>query len=228
MTRDAEPETVAEKRALLSVARVSGALALLLFAVLALLVRGPAPTELDVAITRALQSVAWLRGPMTIVSIPGDGLIPHALTTTTVIALVAVGRRLDGAFLAISAGLGAALNSTIKHLVARPRPTAEHVLKLDLVDGFSFPSGHVAFYVCYFGFLAVVASRGARAPRMRRIITACALVPIGLVPISRIYLGAHWASDTVGALLWSTTWVGVVAAMYDAVRQRREAKAGVA
>lgn len=216
--------TATEKRAVLTAARVAGAFALLAFAVLAVLVRDPAPTGLDVAITRALQSVAWLRTPMRVVSMPGDDLVPHTLTTVTVLGLALVKKQLEAVFLAISAGLGAVLNTVIKHVVARPRPTAEHVLKIDFVDGFSFPSGHVAFYICYFGFLAVVASRGARAPSSKRTIIALALVPILLVPFSRMYLGAHWASDTIGALLWSTTWLAFVVSLYDATRRRREAQ----
>lgn len=215
-------ETPTERRVLTTM-RVLAALALLVFAVLGVLVRGPVPTSLDVAITRALQSATWLDIPMRVVSFAGDGLNPVILTALTALGLAVARRGLDAGFLVISAGLGAALNKLIKHIVARPRPTADHVLKLDLVDGFSFPSGHVAFYVCYFGFLAVVASRGARAPRTRHAITALAAVPIALVPFSRMYLGAHWASDTLGALLWSTTWLGLVVTVYDAARTRRDA-----
>lgn len=206
-------------RRALTLARVTGALALFVFAVLAVVVRGPVPGALDLAITRALQSQTWLEAPMRVISIPGNGLIPFALTTLTVILLFAARLRLEAACLTLSAGVGALVNSAIKHAIARPRPSATYVLKLDLVDGFSFPSGHCAFYVGYFGFLAVIVTRRLETTRARALVTALALVPVVTIPFSRMYLGAHWASDTFGALLWSTTWLASVVAIYDGARQ---------
>jgi membrane-associated phospholipid phosphatase len=206
-------------QAALTLARASGLAATLVFAVLvAVFVSDPVPTSIDIAVTQALQSQQWLDVPMRIVSIPGNGLNPVVLTALTVVLLVALGQKREGAVLAASAGVGALLNSAIKHAVGRPRPSIEHVLKLDLVTGFSFPSGHVAFYVCYFGFLAFLAKRRIDRTVASRTLVTLAILPIVLVPFSRIYLGAHWASDTVGALLWSCTWLALITSYYDAAR----------
>jgi membrane-associated phospholipid phosphatase len=202
-------------------ARALTAALLVLFVSLAMLVRDPVPNGLDVAITRAIQSVHALERPMAWISVPGNGLIPHALTTFTVLLLAATKRGLAAAFLALTAGVGAFVNTGLKHVIGRPRPTALYVNKLDLVGGLSFPSGHVAFYVCYFGFLGALAFRHVEDVRARRALVALAAMPIALIPFSRVYLGAHWASDTLGALLWSSTWLALGVTLYDVTRARR-------
>jgi undecaprenyl-diphosphatase len=107
------------------------------------------------------------------------------------------------------------INRVVKWLVGRPRPT----LALVHVSGDwareSFPSGHVTFYVCFFGFLFFVAyallRRGTLA---RRITLALAALPVLLIGCSRVYLGAHWASDVLGAYLLSGIWLAFTLHLY--------------
>jgi membrane-associated phospholipid phosphatase len=107
------------------------------------------------------------------------------------------------------------LNRLTKLIVARPRPTAGlvHILQHEKTE--SFPSGHVTFFVCYFGFLFFIAY--ARLPRgsfaRRAALIICSL-PILLIGLSRIYLGAHWPSDTLGAYLFAGLWLGVAIHFY--------------
>ena len=66
----------------------------------------------------------------------------------------------------------------------------------------SFPSGHVALYVVFFGFLAFLLYRLRTLPDFpRRSLAAFALLLILLVPASRIYLGAHWFTDVMGGFV---------------------------
>jgi undecaprenyl-diphosphatase len=110
----------------------------------------------------------------------------------------------------------------MKMLIARPRPSAEVGIQVyrDTVSQ-SFPSGHVTFYVCYFGFLFFVAYAllPLRSLARRLALTFTAL-PVALVGLSRIYLGAHWPSDTLGAYLWSGIWLAFSLEMYRRWKER--------
>src|SRR5947209_4222162 len=80
----------------------------------------------------------------------------------------------------------------------------------------SFPSGHVIFYVCYFGFLFFAAY--ALLPRgtfARRAALALSALPVLFVGVSRVYLRAHWPSDVLGAYLISGVWLAVSLAVYE-------------
>jgi undecaprenyl-diphosphatase len=152
---------------------------------------------------------------MRFVSVFGNGLTPWALTAATVLLFLAFGRRSEAAGLTLSAGGGELLNYLIKVLIARPRPTAELVQVSVNLHTESFPSGHVTFYMCYFGFLFFVAyallPRGKKARPLALLLTA---FPVALVGLSRVYLGAHWPSDVLGAYLFGGLWLALSLDVY--------------
>ena len=85
----------------------------------------------------------------------------------------------------------------------------------------SFPSGHVTFYVCFFGFLFFVAfALLPKGSNVRRVACALAALPVLLVGLSRVYLGAHWPSDTLGAYLFSGLWLAFSLDLYRRWKRR--------
>ena len=163
------------------------------FAVLAGLAHFNTYFAWDLIISRALQSLnsplmfAFMRG----VSLFGDKLVPWTLAGLTIIVFLATGRRSEGAGLLLSTGGGQLLNSLLKRLIARPRPSNELVDVFRSLTTQSFPSGHVTFYVCYFGFLFFASY--ALLPRgsfVRRLALTLTGLPILLVGVSRV----TWAS----------------------------------
>ena len=94
--------------------------------------------------------------------------------------------------LALASLGGAALDQLLKLFFHRMRPeTAGEVIN---VQGYSFPSGHAMMSLCFYGMLIylLVAERS----RLARVIgLAAAIALIGMIGLSRIYLGVHWQID---------------------------------
>ncbi len=171
----------------------------------------------DIWLTREIQifNAPLMLELMQMVSVPGNSFIPHTLTVITILIFLLFKRRTEAAGLLLSAGGGALLNTIFKYAINRPRPTAELVTVSQSLGTHSFPSGHVTFYVCYFGFLFFVAY--ALLPRntfKRALLLILLALPVFLVGLSRIYLGAHWASDTLGAYLFGGLWLAFSLEMY--------------
>jgi len=89
-------------------------------------------------------------------------------------------------------------NNVVKLIIRRPRP---EVLRLVTEKSFSFPSGHTMGAVSMYGiilYLIIKSNLNKNVKWMLGIIFT--VLPI-LVGISRIYLGAHFASDIIGGIL---------------------------
>ena len=119
------------------------------------------------------------------------------------------------------------LTSVIKVLVARPRPPLFPVNPADfflVINQYSFPSGHVLFFVVFFGFVGYLAWLHL-AGRTRMIVIAVCGALILLIAPSRVYLGAHWASDVIGSYVIGVLWLIILVLAYQLFLHRREIRA---
>jgi len=94
------------------------------------------------------------------------------------------------------------VNSAVKIIVGRPRPPANLVDVLAIETDKSFPSGHVNFYTVFFGLLFVLLFFTPKIPKFARYsLQMISIFLMTSVSFSRVYLGVHWATDTVGGYL---------------------------
>lgn len=90
----------------------------------------------------------------------------------------------------------------VKNIINRPRPTEFYVRLVEINRFQSFPSGHVMSYILFFGFIIILMKNLKTIPNtIRQTITYISLFLMILIPFSRIYLGAHWLSDTIGGVI---------------------------
>lgn len=93
----------------------------------------------------------------------------------------------------------------IKNWVQSSRPwgIAEPILS------YSMPSGHTTLAASVYMGLAFLIARGV-SPGKRWLIYTPAIIVTLLVAFSRLYLGAHWLTDTIAALLLSASVLTIV------------------
>jgi undecaprenyl-diphosphatase len=145
---------------------------------------------------------------ITAVMIAASSIAHGKLSTPLALLLAALIWRFNGrddAILYTAACLiGEVLYITLKEVIRQHRPVGISP-KLTDAGGFGFPSGHAMMAVVIFGLGAVLVTRRAsRGVRVGAVLAAALL--ICLVGISRIYLGAHWPSDVIGALFAGVAW----------------------
>lgn len=91
---------------------------------------------------------------------------------------------------------GVFINSFLKLSFGRERPRSEYVDNM-WFDTFSFPSGHASGSIIAYGLLIYLAWHFLPTP-WAIVLTAVLTFLIILIGISRVYLGAHYASDVLG------------------------------
>lgn len=121
--------------------------------------------------------------------------------------------------LVLSVPGGMLLNFGVKNLVQRARPHfGDPLLTL---TSYSFPSGHTAGAALFYGFLTALVFAHPGARRWRAAMVAIGVVMVLLVGLSRIYLGAHYFTDVVGAIVEAALWLGLCLSGVHALWRRR-------
>ena len=147
---------------------------------------------------------------------------PVGLAILCVIAsvLLAIEKRFRWvAYLAVTTGVGALLNISLKAFFARERPDLSVALRH--ASGYSFPSGHAMGAAVVFGALAYVGIRRFTTWRARSAILAIAVTCVIAIALSRIYLGVHWVTDIVAGISAGTLWVVTATLAYETFRRVR-------
>jgi undecaprenyl-diphosphatase len=186
------------------------------FAILEDVIAGAALVRADTSIFNALQALRTPWGDMAMVAITelGDARVTVPVILAGVGWLLLRRAWIDAAYLAAAVVIAQAVEAAIKIALHTPRPIPE------LYEGWSaffFPSGHATVNAVVYGFLAVMTMRG-NEPILRSAIAAVCTLLVGLIALSRLYLGAHWFTDVAGGLGFGIAWVGLLGIAY--VRHR--------
>lgn len=111
----------------------------------------------------------------------------------------------DIALVVIAAGC-AALPSVVKLIVARPRPTIEHLVHL---SSLSFPSEHTTQAAGIYLTIAIMLSQGLNRGWRELVIVLAVLIALA-VAWSRVYLGIHYPTDVIAGALLGWSWALLV------------------
>jgi undecaprenyl-diphosphatase len=183
------------------------------FAVLTFLVKTTPSFSIDLQITRGIQqiNIPLFYELMVALSWPGFGPQSVIMTALIVLMIYGFGLHWEAVMALISAVFSTAVNVLVKDLIQRPRPTGTVVHVLDTINSYSFPSGHVMFYLGFFGFIWFLAFSLLKPSFTRGLLLVFFGGLVILIGISRIYVGEHWASDVLGSYLLGTlTLVAII------------------
>jgi len=109
-----------------------------------------------------------------------------------------------GGIIAVGLIISTIINNVIKPIVKRQRP-----IDLMMVEEstFSFPSGHTMAAVTMYGLLIYLVWQSKFDKKLKILFTILFGLLIVAIGLSRIYLGAHYASDVIASVIVSSIWL---------------------
>ena len=191
----------------------TGIVSLALFLITAIVIKigfTTSPLPLD----RTFENIAWATRNGVLTAILGVytwifGDLGGIITTVLVFALLAtiLNKRKGSLYFGLSAVVIILANTVIKDIIGRVRPMADRLPAYINESGQSFPSGHSAFATIFFGCLFLFYVAQMRSQTQRIILGVACGVGLFLVMFSRVYIGVHYPSDTLGGFLLSLSWL---------------------
>jgi undecaprenyl-diphosphatase len=178
----------------------------------------------DVWITKSIQGVNLPGYGWVLTHVSDLGHFPfNAIAYVAVFAGLFVLRlRLEAVLAVLSSILVQVAGAVTREMVGRPRPTPNLVRVDHPISGYGFPSGHVLMYATLFGFAAYVILVSWRSALLRTLVVALLGLLVLLVGPSRVYLGAHWMTDTIGAYLLAGLWIAGTIELHLYLKRRDE------
>ncbi|MHA6723515.1 phosphatase PAP2 family protein [Sphingomonas sp. RS2018] len=192
-----------------------GAVGIILLLIIGPLVDGHGPLGFDRAIMAEMRQAgdpasptgpSWLRPMMVDITALGGATV---LTLVTIAAIVLLATRrlwLTAALVAAATISGSWAVTQVKLYVGRPRPDAAG--RLIDVSGLSFPSGHAANSAIVYLTIAALATQILHGRATRNAVLIGAVLLVGAIGTSRVYLGVHWPSDVLAGWSFGTLWAG--------------------
>lgn len=129
------------------------------------------------------------------------------LTAIAASAMWRYSKRLPLPVVMVTVPGGMLLNVAVKHAIQRPRPDWGYALQA--LETYSFPSGHTAGAMLFYGIFVVWLWPRVRRIEARIALLIAAILMVLLVAASRIILGVHFMTDCIAAVIDSGAWLAI-------------------
>ncbi|RDE07179.1 phosphatase PAP2 family protein [Sphingomonas aracearum] len=146
----------------------------------------------------------WLHWAMLDITALGSSTVLTLVVLAAVGLLLAERLWLTAALVAAGTISGSWIVTLVKGHVARARP--DLIDRLTEASGMSFPSGHATNSAIIYLTVAALLTQTTPGRHVRAYIFVLAVLLVGLIGISRIYLGVHWTSDVMAGWSFGTIW----------------------
>lgn len=165
----------------------------------------------------------WLKEAAADLTSLGGISVLGLFAVIAIVFLLIQGKRLSAFLLVMGLAGGVVLSEGLKALFARERPPAAFQAVETL--NASFPSGHALLAAVFYLSLGVMLTRAFPRAHLKAFVLGAALLIALLIGVTRVYLGAHWASDVLAGWCAGAAWAMVLWLVAYAIGRRQAVRA---
>lgn len=161
----------------------------------------------------------WLEEAAADLTSLGGIAVLGLFATVSVVFLLIQRKRLSAVLLLTGLAGGVLLSEGLKAVFGRERPSSAYQA-VDTINA-SFPSGHALLSAVFYLSLGVMLTRAFPRHRVKGFVLGVAIVITLLVGVTRVYLGAHWATDVLAGWAVGAAWAMALWLVAYAVERRQ-------
>jgi undecaprenyl-diphosphatase len=165
----------------------------------------------------------WLEEAAADITSLGGISVLGLFATIVVLFLLSQRKWLSSLLLTLGLVGGVLLSEGLKAVFERERPPA--VAQAVETINASFPSGHALLATVFYLSIGVMLTRAFPRRRFKMFVLGVGIVLAILVGLTRIYLGAHWASDVFAGWAVGAAWAMALWLVAYAVARYQKARA---
>jgi undecaprenyl-diphosphatase len=121
-----------------------------------------------------------------------------------VVTFIYIKDKIKASLISINLIINFLINTVLKYLIRRPRPTGYRLIE---ESGFSFPSGHSMVAMAFYGYIMYLIYKNEKVIWKRNLLIFLLGFIIVMIGTSRIYLGVHYASDVCAGFCLSVAYL---------------------
>ncbi|WEK41518.1 MAG: phosphatase PAP2 family protein [Candidatus Brevundimonas colombiensis] len=166
----------------------------------------------------------WLKEAAADITSLGGISVLGLFALIVIVFLLSQRKWLSSLLLVLGLAGGVALSEGLKAVFERERPPAA-MQAVETINA-SFPSGHALLSTVFYLSVAVMLTRAFPKRRFKAFVLGVGILMALLVGLTRVYLGAHWASDVLAGWAVGAAWamaLWLVAYAIARVQQGRHA-----
>ncbi|WP_292021500.1 MULTISPECIES: phosphatase PAP2 family protein [unclassified Brevundimonas] len=146
----------------------------------------------------------WLKEAAADITSLGGISVLGLFALIVIVFLLSQRKWLSSVLLVLGLAGGVALSEGLKAVFERERPPAA-MQAVETINA-SFPSGHALLSTVFYLSVAVMLTRAFPRRRFKAFVLGVGMLMALLVGMTRIYLGAHWASDVLAGWAVGAAW----------------------
>lgn len=166
----------------------------------------------------------WLEEAAADLTSLGGIAVLSLFATIVILFLFLQRKRLSALLLLVGLAGGVVLSEGLKSVFERDRPPQVYQA-VDTINA-SFPSGHALLSAVFYLSIGVMLTRAFPQRRFKVYVLAVAMVLTLLVGLTRVYLGAHWATDVLAGWSVGAAWAMVLWLVAYAIQRRQAVHLG--
>lgn len=163
----------------------------------------------------------WLKEAASDLTSLGGISVLALFATIAIVFLLIQRKRLSALLLVLGLAGGVALSEGLKAVFERERPPA--LYRATETINASFPSGHALLSAVFYLSLGVMLTRAFPERRFKIYVLCSAILITLLIGLTRIYLGAHWATDVFAGWSVGAAWAMALWLVSYAIERRQRA-----